>query len=256
MNPHPSKGSSSAESIRPKSHSQSALNPFEEVAVEAEVEVQVEEVEEEADEARRPTMRRAPVEPTKQEIVERNLTHLPFRSWRPCCVAAKAEQRPHHRSPVQEESEDTVPSIHMDCWFMRDDEVVENVTVINVKEKNTKMFSAHVVRKKGDDNEEAARIIKDIEKVGISEKIIAKTDQEPSTLAVAKEIKRLRLPAQSTILESSKIYESQSNGVAERAAQSVECQVRTVLIALQKRPEVKVPATHKIATWLVEHAAD
>ena len=115
MNPRSSKGSSSAESIRPKSHSQSALiNPLEEVAVEAEVEVQVEEVEEEADEARRPTMRRAPAEPTKQEIVERNLTHLPFRSWRPCCVAAKAKQWPHHKSPAQEESEDTAPSIHMD----------------------------------------------------------------------------------------------------------------------------------------------
>ena len=48
LNPHSSKGSSSAESIRPKSHSQSALiHPLEEVAVEAEVEVQVEEVEEE-----------------------------------------------------------------------------------------------------------------------------------------------------------------------------------------------------------------
>ena len=57
-------------------------------------------------------------------------------------------------------------------------------------------------------------------------------------------------------MESSKIYDSQSNGVAERAVQSVECQVRTVLIALQKRLGVNVPVTHKIATWLVEHAAD
>ena len=87
-------------------------------------------------------------------------------------------------------------------------------------------------------------------------KVTVKTDQEPSILAVAKEIKRLRLPAQSTILESSKIYDSQPNGVAERAAQSVGCQARTVLVALQKRLEVKVPVTHTIVTWLVEHAAD
>ena len=149
------------------------------------------------------------------------MTHLPFRSWRPCCVAAKAKQWPHRKSPVTGESEDAVPSIHTDYWFMRDGEVVENVTVINVKEKNTRMFSAHVVRKKGNENEEAARIIKDIEKMGSIGKIIVKTDQEPSTLAVATEIKRLRLPLQSTILESFKIYDSQANGVAERAAQSV-----------------------------------
>ena len=154
---------------------------------------------------------------------------------------------------MKEESEDAVPSIHMDYWFMRDDEVAENVTVINVNEKNTKMFSAHVVRKKGNENEEAARIIKDIEKMGSIGRIIVETDQENSILAVAKEIKRLR--KEETILEASKIYDSQSNGVAERAVQSVECQARTILIALQKRLEVKAPVTHKIVTWLVEHAA-
>ena len=202
---------SSAESISPQ------LNPLGEVSEEAAAEDgEVEEglrglaaagdaVEEAADEARRPTMRRAPVEPTKQEIAERNLTHLPFRSWRPCCVAAKAKQWPRHKSPVKEESEDAVPSIHMDYWFMRDDEVAENVTVINVKEKNTKLFSAHVVRKKGNENEEAARIIKDIEKMGSSGRIVVKTDQENSFLAVAKEIKRLR--KEETILEASKIYD-------------------------------------------------
>ena len=220
MNPNPT--IRVRESIRPKSQSIAAtLNPREEVAVETEVEVQVEEVEEEEaenawcrqqaaagdaaeDEVRRPTMRRAPGEPAKQEIIEHNLTHLPFRSWRPCCVAGKAKQWPHHKTPVAEESEDTVPSIHMDYWFMRDDEVVENVTAINAKERTTKMFSAHVVRKKGNENEEAASIVKDIEKIGLGEKIILKTDQEPSILAVAKEIKRLRLPLQSTLLESSK----------------------------------------------------
>ena len=78
-------------------------------------------------------MRRAPVEPTKQEIAEHNLTHLPFRSWRPCCVAAKAKRWPLYKSTVKEESEDAVQSIHMDYWFMRDDEVAENVTVNNFK---------------------------------------------------------------------------------------------------------------------------
>ena len=75
MNPNPAKRV--RESIQPKSQSMTAtINPREEVAVETEVEVQVEEVEEEAenawyrqqaaagdaaeDEARRPTMRRAP----------------------------------------------------------------------------------------------------------------------------------------------------------------------------------------------------
>jgi hypothetical protein len=116
------------------------------------------------------------------------------------------------------------------------------------------MFSAHVVKKKGTENEEAERIIKDLEKMGCKGKIVVKTDQEPSIVAVAKEIRRLR--PEETILENSKVYDSQSNGIAERAVQSVECQVRTLLLALQKRLDVKVPVTHKIITWMVEHAAD
>ena len=72
---------------------------------------------------------------------------------------------------------------------MRDDEVDDNVTVLNVKEKVTKMFGAHVVKKKGTENEEATRILKDIEKMGCKGKVIIKTDQEPSIVAVAKEIR-------------------------------------------------------------------
>ena len=95
---------SSAESISPQ------LNPLGEVSEEAVAEDwEVKEglrglaaagdaAEEAADDARRPTMRGAPVEPTTREIAERNLTHLPLsRSWRPCCVAAKAKQWPHRK---------------------------------------------------------------------------------------------------------------------------------------------------------------
>ena len=123
------------------------------------------------EEARKPLMRRTPTEPTKQEILEHNLTHLPFRSWCPCCVAAKAKQWPHRKSAQKSEDEETVPSIHMDYWFMRNDEAEEKVTVLNAKEKITKMFIAHVVKNKGTENEEAERVIKDLEKIGCKGKV-------------------------------------------------------------------------------------
>ena len=116
-------------------------------------------------------MRRTPTEPTKQDILEHNLTHLPFRSWCPCCVAAKAKQWPHRKAAPKGEDEETAPSIHMDYWFMRDDEADEKVTVLNIKEKVTKMFIAHVVKNKGTENEEAERVIKDLEKIGCKAKL-------------------------------------------------------------------------------------
>lgn len=182
----------------------------------------------EGEEARRPAMRRAPREPTRQEIDEHNLTHLPFRSWCPCCVAAKAKHWPHRRSGAEDGAEEAVPSIRMDYWFMRDDEVDENVTVINHKEKIAKAYGAHVVKKKGAESGVAERIIKHVEKWGSKGELIVKTDQEPSIQAVAEEMRRLR--SEETIIEASKKYDSQSNGIAERAVQTVEGQVRAMLL--------------------------
>ena len=87
-------------------------------------------------------MRRTPTEPTKQEILEHNLTHLPFRSWCPCCVAAKAKQWPHRKAAPKGDDEETVPSIHMDYWFMRDGEVDEKVTVLNINWSAWRCFSS------------------------------------------------------------------------------------------------------------------
>ena len=51
-------------------------------------------------------------------------------------------------------------------------------------------------------------------------------------------------------------YDSQSKGIAERAVQTVEGEVRVMLLALESRLDAKIPVTHHVITWLVEHAAD
>ena len=59
-----------------------------------------------------------------------------------------------------------------------------------------------------------------------------------------------------TILENSRVHDSQSNGTAERAVQTVEGIVRTIKLALERRIGKKIPSTHPLMTWLVEHAVD
>ena len=90
-----------------------------------------------------------------------------------------------------------------------------------------------MVKNKGTDNDIAETIVSDIEKLGIQGKVIIKADQENSIQAVAQEVRRLRMGE--TILEASKKYDSQSNGIAERAVQTIEGQVRTMRLALKKR---------------------
>ena len=66
----------------------------------------------------------------------------------------------------------------------------------------------------------------------VSRKIIIKNDQEPA------------------ILEDAKVKDSQSNGKAERALQEHEEMLRTIKLALQRRLERRVPATHPLTSWL------
>jgi hypothetical protein len=210
--------------------------------------------EQKIEEARKPKMRKSPEETTRREREEHELTHLPFRSWCPCCVAATAKHWPHKRRSERDEDEEAIPPVHMDYWFMREDGTEGSVTVINYVEKITKMHGAHVVKSKGTDNDTAERIIKSIEKMGMNNKIILRADQEPAIQAVTQAIKKLR--STETILEASKKYDSQSNGFAERAVQTVEGQVRAMLIALERRLQGKVSVFHRVMTWLLEHAAD
>ena len=67
---------------------------------------------------RAPVTKKGPGETTEQEIMEHYVTHVPFRSWCPHCVAAAAKSSPHKKS---EERDTSVPRQHIDYRFMRDE---------------------------------------------------------------------------------------------------------------------------------------
>ena len=58
------------------------------------------------EEAKRPKVRRCPMEPTKQERLEHEVTHLPYRSWCAHCIRGKAKEDPRpHKSEEKDEKE-------------------------------------------------------------------------------------------------------------------------------------------------------
>jgi hypothetical protein len=59
-----------------------------------------------------------------------------------------------------------------------------------------------------------------------------------------------------TTLENWLVGESQSNGVAERAVQTISSHVRFMRLALQSRVGIAFGSQHPVMTWLVEAAAD
>ena len=196
---------------------------------------------------------RAPDEPTAEERADHEILHVPYRSWCPECVSAAGKASPHRQ---QSEEERAVPGHHLDYWFMRDGPSQDSVPVVVMKDASTKTFAAHVCQQKGNVEWVAERICEDLDNIG-HPRVSLKSDQEPALVDLIKEVKAKRDKLmKETILENSKAYDSQSNGTAERAVQSVERIVRTHKLALEKKLQKRIPSTHPVMTWLVEHGVD
>ena len=83
--------------------------------------------------------------------------------------------------------------------------------------------------------------------------VIVKTDQEPAIKFLVDDVCMARTGAR-TIRELAPKNSKGSNGVVQRAVQSVEQFVRTLKSALDGRMAVKIDTLHPVLTWLCEYA--
>ena len=56
-------------------------------------------------------------------------------------------------------------------------------------------------------------------------------------------------------IEHDPVKDSQSNGLVERAVQTLEGQVRTMLLALENKISTKINATDDVLPWMIIYAA-
>ena len=208
----------------------------------------------EAEETRGLRRRKAASRPTAEEVRAHKATHLPFRDWGKECVAGRAKDWPHH--PRESGEELSVPAVHFDYCFPRNEAGGEFQAVLVAKDRETKMFAAHVVPEKGINVEWIAQqIVRDLKKCGIHGDVTLRSDQEPAITSVLDEVCKVRKDAR-TVPEVSPTGDSRANGIAERAAQSVEEMIRVHKLALESRLGVQLKVNHPIFAWLVEHCAD
>jgi hypothetical protein len=203
------------------------------------------------EEAAIPRVLKDPGQPTARDIEDHAATHLPFRSWCSECVRGRKKNPAHYRQAAAEEG--AVPSVHLDYCFLRDGDE-DLLTVVVVRDKATKTVFATAAEAKGGADEDAVdQTAAFVKRLG-HPKLVMKSDQEVSirdfTRAVA-----LKLGCQA-LMELSPVAESQSNGVAERAVQQVEDQLRVLKLALERRIDAKLPCAHPAMKWLVPHSAD
>ena len=72
--------------------------------------------EEFCEESRIPKTKRSSHEPTNEEIRIHEVTHVPYRSWCPCCVAGRGKSDFHLK---RDEEDKAVAGVHVDYWFLR-----------------------------------------------------------------------------------------------------------------------------------------
>ena len=190
--------------------------------------------------------------PDAREVEEHNLTHVPYRNWCPHCVMGRGKDLDHRRSV---EDARQVREFSFD-YFFPGDEQGRKVTVLAGRERMTGMTMAAVVPAKGTSGQYAVkRVLEFIHECGAAEAdVILKSDQEPAIEALVADIVKTR-GGQITHVERSPVGSSGSNGVVERAIQSVEGVLRTLLSALQSRLGVKIAADEKIVIFAAEYAA-
>ena len=86
-----------------------------------------------------------------------------------------------------------------------------------------------------------------------------KSDQEVALLALASQtLKVMKFKVEgleSLTTEQSAAYESQSNGSTEVAVRAIRGPMRTLRRCLEARVGQKVPDSHPLMAWLLEHTA-
>ena len=207
--------------------------------------------------AQKPVSLRGPSEPSQAEVDLHNLTHLPYRSWCPHCVATRRPNVAHRTS----KTESTLPLLVMDYCYVRDAVDQDLTTVLVARVFPYRMTFAMSVDVKGRDESAIQRLAQFIKTCGLTQ-FSYRCDQEPSLLALVDEAILLsgrngQAEGKNIVAtpELSSVGESQSNGRSERGVQLVEDLIRTLKSAFEARLNLRLGSTHPAMKWLVEYAS-
>jgi hypothetical protein len=193
-----------------------------------------------------------PKKPSADEVAKHELYHLPYRSWCDVCVRGRGKALAHREG----RQERTLPELHLDYMFVGDEgKSGETRACLVMREASSRMT---MVPCKGKDAYVLDRVVAFLEEIGcLHGDVVVKSDQESSIQSLVDGLAKMKSVRGSgrLIVEHSLVGSSASNGVAERAVQSVQGQLRVIRLALEKRYRAEIPAEHSLIAWAVEFAS-
>ena len=190
--------------------------------------------------------------PSRKEVDEHYLTHVPYRNWCPHCVRGRGKDL-DHRKGLDEDRK--IREFSFDYCFPGD-QAGAKITVLVGRERVTGMTMASVVPVKGTSGQFAAmRVLEFVRECGAAEtEIVLKSDQEPAIGALMADVVKTR-GAEITVVEKSPVGSSGSNGVVERGVQGIEGMIRTLKSACEERLGSKIKPEEKLVVFMAEYAA-
>ena len=204
------------------------------------------------EEAQRARPLRAPPVPTPQMVAEHEVTHIPYRSWCPACVAGRGRSYSHHH----EGRDSTVPVISADYLYFSEKGVPgKSLPTVVLRDRASKAIFSHLLPTKGTvgSTYPEKAVLRDLNWLGYK-RLVLKTDQENAIKALATAVKA-GFPEDLTLEESPKgDSHGQSNGTAANAVQRVQGQVRTMKYALEQSAGGELPKDSVIFPWMIEYA--
>ena len=200
-----------------------------------------------------------PKAPNQEEVDNRMLTHIPFRDWCAHCVRGRADNVHHRKS---EKDDQQAPTISIDYMWMagegRGGEEVEGKDkgnpIMVIYDRKSKWRAGIVIHRKGNEPYSIKRAGEEIRKLGYR-KIIIKTDQESSIMALKQAVIRELQQEVEVLSEESPVGEHQSNGEVENAVKRVQGQVRVTKDSTEAKYQTKMRGDHHAIPWMIEHAA-
>ena len=178
------------------------------------------------------------------------LTHLPFQDWCAHCVACKSRADQHRRADPQVTAERSFPTIQIDLMYG-----VDSNPILLLIDAWTRYVRAVPMKSKSSKN--IAEILASfIGELGYVETIEIAHDNEPTINAAVYQTRLMRNQSGLKLVDQrSKNFDKGRTSMAERAIQTVRCQSKTLVHALENQVTMKFDDKHIIHQWAVMHAA-
>ena len=215
-------------------------------------------------------MVKSPLQPTKEEWLQHQLTHTPYAPWCKHCFAARAVRADHKNAKLRarlvpdiDKSENGLVKISMDYMYMHDrvggykDDKWNPPYLVVVEHRFGRVW-AYQTPNKGPHDQASwvlEKLIQDLDNCGFKEvRIQLKTDQGPAMISFQGAIQSLR--PKEVIPVNSPVGESESNGRVENAIRRVQEKTTVLRHQLETNIKMKIFDSTPVMSWLVRWSAE